>query len=156
MLRFWWIFLVTYWIIFPTPIHMLHSDLRCENHTTSKIEYSHKISAYNCILDWVPTSATCKPHWKTAEKSCGKKVEICWKIPFRKLKFSSAESALILTISPMFQKSKQLISSAAHRLSDPLSTTHRQSNLLYFSTCWICSHLGSRNGRRSIHSLHPM
>ena len=35
-LKFWWLSLVPCWISFPTPIHMLHSDLRCENHTTSK------------------------------------------------------------------------------------------------------------------------
>ena len=32
-----WFLLVPCWISFPTPIPMLHSDLECENHTTSKM-----------------------------------------------------------------------------------------------------------------------
>ena len=37
----WWLSLVPCWIIFPTPIHMIHSDLGCENHTISKMMAKH-------------------------------------------------------------------------------------------------------------------
>ena len=47
MLRFWSLILVLCWISFPTPIHMLHSDLGCENHTTSKNEDFHQILAFS-------------------------------------------------------------------------------------------------------------
>ena len=44
--KLWWFSLVPCWIRFPTPIHMLHFDLGCENHTTSKMTIFHQISAF--------------------------------------------------------------------------------------------------------------
>ena len=39
--KLWWFSIVLCWIRFPMPIHMLHSDLRCENHTISKMMAKH-------------------------------------------------------------------------------------------------------------------
>ena len=97
MLRFWWLTLVPYWISFPTLIHMLHSDLGCENHTTSKNEDFHQISAFlhttafwsGCQLQ--PPKNPLKDSWKSTERQLKiplKTVEICWKIPLEKLKIS--------------------------------------------------------------------
>ena len=35
--KLWWFSTVLYCLIFPMPIHMLHSDFGCENYTTSKM-----------------------------------------------------------------------------------------------------------------------
>ena len=70
ILQFWWLSLVPCWIIFPTPIHMLHSDLGCENHTTSKMMFFTK-----CIWSEMSTSAT----WNFLPFQPCNPLVVCWK-----------------------------------------------------------------------------
>ena len=50
---------------FPTPIHMLHSDLECGNHTTSKNEGFHQLylgKTHNCNLVQIANVSHLKVH----------------------------------------------------------------------------------------------
>ena len=87
----WRFLLVHCWIRFPMPIHMLHSDLRCENHTTSNmmvfIKFRQNIQLY--FGSEMLTLAFYNFFSLSALKSCWEFHWIhwnCWKIHFEKLK----------------------------------------------------------------------
>ena len=53
--KLWWLSLVPYWISFPTPIPMIHSDPGCEKHIISKMMAKHTTKFWSEMR----TSATC-------------------------------------------------------------------------------------------------
>ena len=124
-LKFWWLSLVPCWISFPTPIHMLHSDLGCENHTTSKIMiFTNFRQDTHCILVWNANFSHLGFFFLFSPEAAERLLRISlknrwnlWKIPLKNPQNSFAKLGLIPSKILMFRQSEQLVFSAAHRRS---------------------------------------
>ena len=110
--KLWWFSLVPYWIRFPTPIHMLHSDFVCENHTASKMRiftkfmhfYTQLYSGLECQIHPPRIFFFFSPEnpLETAENPTEKATEIHWEIPLENSKFSFVKSGLFRTKLPTY------------------------------------------------------
>ena len=107
ILIFGWFSLVPCWVSFPTPIHMLHSDLGCENHIISKMMAKHTTEIFCFVWGvWNATSihlgfSSFQP-WNPAENFT-ETAEIAEKNPLGKTQnFLFAESALISLLARCF------------------------------------------------------